>query len=57
MAYASSSIGGSKAATSEPHGKSGSGTFSSKGSTGAKSEPSGSMKGGGMTTKGNAKKL
>lgn len=57
MAYASSVKVGTNA-QSEPSGKGGGGTFSSKaGSAGAKSEPGSSMKGGGMTTKGNAKKL
>lgn len=58
MAYASSSMGGSKGAKGEPSGKSGGGTYASKaGSAGAKSEPGSSLKGGGITTKGNAKKL
>ena len=58
MAYASTSMGGSKGASSEPGGKGGGGTYSSKASNlGAKSEPGASLKGGGMTTKGNAKKL
>ena len=58
MTYASSNMGGGKAAKSEPSGQGGGGNYASKaGSAGAKSEPGSSMKGGGVTTKGNAKKL
>lgn len=58
MAYASTSMGGSKGASSEPSGKGGGGTYSSKaGSVGARSEPGSSLRSGGMTTKGNSKKV
>jgi hypothetical protein len=59
VAYASTTTGtAKKGADSEPSGKGGGGTFSSKaGSCGAKSEPGSTLRGGGMTTKGNAKKL
>jgi hypothetical protein len=58
MAYAASNMGGNKGAESEPKGKAGGGTYSSKaGSAGAQSEPSSSLKSGGIVTKGNAKKL
>jgi hypothetical protein len=57
MAYASGTNIG-KSAQSEPSGKGGGGTYSSKaGTAGAKSEPSSSLKSSGMTTKGNARKV
>lgn len=59
MAYASTTTGKSaKGADSEPSGKGGGGTYSSKAaSLGARSEPGSTLRPGGMTTKGNAKKV